>query len=84
MPLLCQVGVRGSQTIGFHRLEVLTAGAPAGHVGPADNLSFPLVIVGYEAFPPDLLAAAGGNVPGGKGIVFRWMPFLRQIRAQGR
>jgi hypothetical protein len=63
VPLFRKIGVRGSQAIGFDCFEVLTARAPAAHVGSADNLSLPLMILCRGAFPPDLPTAARGNVP---------------------
>ncbi len=71
--------MRCRQAIRFHCLEVLTARTPALHVGSADNLGFPLVILHHGALPPDLPAAARGNVPRRQAIVLRWMPFLDKI-----
>src|SRR5262245_39466498 len=71
VPLLRQIGVCSRQAIGFHCLEVLTAGTPTAHVSSADNLSFPLVVVRHLTFPPDLLPAAWRNVPRGQAPVLR-------------
>jgi hypothetical protein len=64
VPLLRQIGVCGSQAIGFHCLDILTARAPALHVSSADDLRFPLVVVREGTFPPDFPATTSSNVPG--------------------
>ena len=83
VPLVCYLGVQGSEAIlCIHSLaRAIRAAGGIVRVGAVGNLG--LIVMALGAQPPDLAGGSCGNILGGEGAIFIRMPLVCYLRIAG-